>query len=242
MMDDRADYRPGEVAAILGIAASTLRTYAFQFRGILSPDAAADPPSSGHGFRHRRYTEADLVILKRATELLADGLNYRAVLQRLGRPDSGPLAQPRGRPRSPRRSRSGAADPSVRPSPPPLAEPPIDAPSVDGPKIAPVAAESNESHDLPINEVMDALTRAAEFDAARFNVLIARFDRLAIRLDRLAEAVNGQSESFQQLERSLADDLLSIREARAQQVAPLPPPVATSEPRTRNWLQRLFGG
>lgn len=75
--------RPAEVCRRLGMPPSTLRIYSTKFAEVLS-ESAARPAVGGEGkVGYRLYTERDLVVLKKAKELLAQGLTYEQVLAEL---------------------------------------------------------------------------------------------------------------------------------------------------------------
>lgn len=76
-------YRPGEAAAILGVASATLRRYSVQFSDYLSPSASA-AVADGGGALERRYTESDIALLKRASGMLDRGLTFDQVRGQLG--------------------------------------------------------------------------------------------------------------------------------------------------------------
>jgi DNA-binding transcriptional MerR regulator len=73
-----SDLTPGQVAALLGTAPSTLRLWSVKFGRHLSPTAQA-----GHGAR-RHYTPDDLSVLERARGLLAEGRPFEDVDRLLG--------------------------------------------------------------------------------------------------------------------------------------------------------------
>lgn len=77
-------YPPREVARLLGIPPSTLRTYATEFASLLSADARASRAEGEGRARHRRYTEADLDILGQIKSLLEAGLSYEVARRQLG--------------------------------------------------------------------------------------------------------------------------------------------------------------
>lgn len=135
MPDDNVEsLTPAEVAELLGIPPSTLRTYAAAFGDLLSRGAQGDPAVAGRAFRHRRYTRADLRVLSRAKTLVDGGLSYQVARAQLS--DDGPAVVERHPPvtRAPRGSAStgprmarAAAwqppPPNPAPSPPPGAAP-----------------------------------------------------------------------------------------------------------------------
>lgn len=99
-------YLPREVAEVLGVPPSTLRTYAANFGSLLS-DRARPDDADAKGHRHRRYDDADLQVLREAKELLDAGMSYRSVLARLGGDGIARL--------SPRRRRPARAHPPAAP-------------------------------------------------------------------------------------------------------------------------------
>jgi DNA-binding transcriptional MerR regulator len=78
--------RPQQVCAQLAVSASTLRAWSTEYRDYLSP-AAQVGPSAGRA--HRRYTTADIEVLKRIGELLHQGHRCEEVKQQLAPPDRG---------------------------------------------------------------------------------------------------------------------------------------------------------
>lgn len=83
-----SDLTPGQVAALLGVAPSTLRLWAVKFGRHLSPTATAGPGTKRH------YTPDDLSTLERARALLAEGRQFEDVDRLLGvAPEA---AQPQG--------------------------------------------------------------------------------------------------------------------------------------------------
>jgi DNA-binding transcriptional MerR regulator len=74
--------RPREVALALGIDGSTLRLWSKEFAELLSPAATRSPTADGAPAQ-RRYTEADLEVLRRIRTLLDQGLRYDEVRRRL---------------------------------------------------------------------------------------------------------------------------------------------------------------
>ncbi|HEX5416101.1 MAG TPA: MerR family transcriptional regulator [Chloroflexota bacterium] len=125
MAKERRWYQPREVAEFLGIPSSTLRTYAANFGSLLS-DRARPDEGDGKGYRHRRYDDADLRLLREAKELLDAGMSYQAALHRLGGES---LPRPTARRRRPIRppARTVAVAPAP-PPPPPVAPPPAPSP------------------------------------------------------------------------------------------------------------------
>src|SRR5262245_56797758 len=91
---------PAEVAEMLGIPPSTLRTYATEFGSLLSAGAQGDLPGVGRAFRHRRYSHNDLAVLTRAKTLLDAGLSYLVALAQLAGDGLGAVTDERKR-RSP---------------------------------------------------------------------------------------------------------------------------------------------
>lgn len=74
----KSDLTPGQVAALLGVAPSTLRLWAVKFGRHLSPTATAGPGTKRH------YTPDDLSTLERARALLAEGRQFEDVDRLLG--------------------------------------------------------------------------------------------------------------------------------------------------------------
>jgi len=74
---------PSQVAARLGISASTLRRWCKEFAPFLSQTAGYPELSSDGGTSHRRYTDEDLETLIIIKGLLAEGYSYRQVVKRL---------------------------------------------------------------------------------------------------------------------------------------------------------------
>jgi DNA-binding transcriptional MerR regulator len=78
-MSDMARYRqPQEVATRLGVSPSTLRRWSEEFAEFLSPEA-----NSAEGKQHRRYSDEDLATFITVKGLMAEGLTYDQVRQRL---------------------------------------------------------------------------------------------------------------------------------------------------------------
>ena len=80
--DSRQTMRPAEVAQTLGIPASTLRRWSRRFAAFLSPEANG-VARGDHARGHRRYTQADLVVLARCKALLSEGSTLNEVSQHL---------------------------------------------------------------------------------------------------------------------------------------------------------------
>ncbi len=79
-MTDMSRYRqPQEVASRLEVSASTLRRWSEEFSAYLSSEA-----DSSEGKQHRRYSDEDLATLITVKGLMADGLTYEQVRERLG--------------------------------------------------------------------------------------------------------------------------------------------------------------
>jgi DNA-binding transcriptional MerR regulator len=83
-MVEEPSLTPRAAAARLGLPASTLRAYATEFQPLLSAGAKGPSASQDRTFRHRRYSDADLVVLRRAQALLESGLSYPAAREQLG--------------------------------------------------------------------------------------------------------------------------------------------------------------
>lgn len=75
--------KPAEVGKRLGMPPSTLRIYSAKFAEVLSESAARPPVTPEGKVGYRLYTERDLVVLRKAKELLAQGLTYDQVLAEL---------------------------------------------------------------------------------------------------------------------------------------------------------------
>jgi DNA-binding transcriptional MerR regulator len=84
-MSDTNRYRqPQDVAGRLEVSPSTLRRWSEEFSEFLSPEA-----DSSEGKQHRRYSDEDLATLITVKGLMADGLTYDQVRERLLEIDSG---------------------------------------------------------------------------------------------------------------------------------------------------------
>lgn len=75
-------YRPQQLCALLSIAPTTLRLWTSELSAFLSPGATGAINNSGQ-HTHRRFSEADVAILRRARGLLGRGLSYAQVRDRL---------------------------------------------------------------------------------------------------------------------------------------------------------------
>lgn len=82
-MSEQPLRRPAEVAARLGVSASTLRRWSQRFSEFLSPDAGEPSSSADADGIHRRYTDEDLTTLLMIKGLLAEGFTYQQVEHRL---------------------------------------------------------------------------------------------------------------------------------------------------------------
>lgn len=67
-----------EVAELLGVSSSTLRSWTKRFAEFLSPEAANPPPR-----KRRRYTDEDVALLMEVKGLREQGFGYRHILWRL---------------------------------------------------------------------------------------------------------------------------------------------------------------
>lgn len=84
-MSDTTRYRqPQELASRLEVSPSTLRRWSEEFADFLSPEA-----DSSEGKQHRRYSDEDMAMLITVKGLMADGLTYDQVRERLNQPDAG---------------------------------------------------------------------------------------------------------------------------------------------------------
>jgi DNA-binding transcriptional MerR regulator len=91
-MSDISRYRqPQEVAARLEVSPSTLRRWSEEFAEFLSPGA-----DSSEGKQHRRYSDEDLATLITVKGLMADGLTYDQVRERLSNQHAGASDGPGG--------------------------------------------------------------------------------------------------------------------------------------------------
>ena len=78
-MSETSRYRqPQEVAARLEVSPSTLRRWSDEFAEYLSPEA-----DSSEGKQHRRYNDEDLATFINIKGLMAEGLTYDQVRERL---------------------------------------------------------------------------------------------------------------------------------------------------------------
>lgn len=87
-------HRPKDVAERLNIATPTLRLWSVKFARHLSPSAQAATDEAGKPL-YRRYTDADLIVLRRAAELMGSGSTYEETDRRLG--EERPAADPASR-------------------------------------------------------------------------------------------------------------------------------------------------
>jgi len=76
-------YRPGEIASEIGIAASTLRTWAERFAGHFDGGVSDRKLTPSGRPEMRVYTDNDLAVLRKIQELLAGGLTFDQVGERL---------------------------------------------------------------------------------------------------------------------------------------------------------------
>jgi len=75
-MASEQNLKPGEVAARLGVSASTLRRWSTAFAPHLSAQAGESTAADSGGHAHRRYTEADVAVLRSVKAALARGQSY----------------------------------------------------------------------------------------------------------------------------------------------------------------------
>jgi DNA-binding transcriptional MerR regulator len=224
--EDTRAFRPSEAAEQLGIPPSTLRTYAFQFRAILSPEAGAEPPAAGRGFRHRRYTEADLVVLRHAMLLLGDGLSYRAVLARLGRVAPGATAGAPERRSQARRSRLSAV---------PVIEPRVPRnPTTGGarppPASPPARYDDGNSHGQQVQPVAPGSSGLDE----------SALDHLKALVSHLEMVVAEQTRSIDRVERAVSATFRALQELKNQLATPAGLPGPTEPRDRRGWLAHLL--
>jgi DNA-binding transcriptional MerR regulator len=79
-MSNTSRYRqPQELASRLEVSPSTLRRWSEEFAEFLSEEA-----DSSEGKQHRRYSDEDMATLITVKGLMADGLTYEQVRERLG--------------------------------------------------------------------------------------------------------------------------------------------------------------
>ncbi len=71
--------KPGEAAQQLDVSPSTLRRWSAHFARFLGDHAGEALTSEGGGFGHRRYTPADVAVLRMVRDLLAEGRSYEQV-------------------------------------------------------------------------------------------------------------------------------------------------------------------
>ncbi|GAB4533614.1 MAG: hypothetical protein Kow0063_15800 [Anaerolineae bacterium] len=84
-MSDTTRYRqPQEVASRLEVSPSTLRRWSEEFSDFLSPEA-----DSSEGKQHRRYSDEDMALLITVKGLMAEGLTYDQVRERLSQQGGG---------------------------------------------------------------------------------------------------------------------------------------------------------
>ncbi len=76
-------HRPKDVTQRLGISSATLRLWSTHFEQFLSPGAQSAKTENG-GPAQRRYQDSDIALLQTAKTLLAEGLTYEEVKERLG--------------------------------------------------------------------------------------------------------------------------------------------------------------
>jgi DNA-binding transcriptional MerR regulator len=76
-------YSPKDVAQLLSVSSSTLRSWASLFADALSPTAAKPPSLAGGRLGGRLYTDSDIAVLRKASDLLRDGLSYEQVMATL---------------------------------------------------------------------------------------------------------------------------------------------------------------
>lgn len=78
--------KPQDVARDLGISPSTLRLWSSRFADLLGDQARKLSADGTASTAQRRYTDADVAMFMQAKDLLAQGLTYDDVRQRLGAP------------------------------------------------------------------------------------------------------------------------------------------------------------
>jgi DNA-binding transcriptional MerR regulator len=183
-MDDQT-LRPREVARILEIPPSTLRTYSARFAPLLSSGArgASDDASDG-ALSHRRYTPDDVAVLKQVKALLDAGLSYRGALAQLaGREVARPVNPDIPRSSSRRRPPSPPRPASPEP-PPPKAEP--------APVVAPASGPTTSPDQRPVPDPLLATIAAGLVEVAG-------------ELRDLAASVDAHQRRVEELRRELAE-------------------------------------
>lgn len=81
-----AEFRPREVVRLLGVSPATLRSWAISFSEYLTPQAAGGVLTPEGRPTHRSYTDADLMVLRHAQALIAEGCDFAEARKRLGEP------------------------------------------------------------------------------------------------------------------------------------------------------------
>lgn len=182
MSGQTRSYRPREVAELLGVPPSTLRTYAATFGQLLSEEARPDG-GHGKGFRHRRYGEADLRVLREAKNLLDAGMSYQAALSRLGGSDF-PRPSPRRRSVRPHLRTVSIDSPPAAPARP--VPPPLDLPRSEVPLSVTVAGVDDLRDEIRSLRRDLAASKAAS-DHLPTPVDLAEIHRLGIQLEEVQE-------------------------------------------------------
>lgn len=218
-MDETSGCTPREACERLGVASSTLRTYAQHFERLLSPYARGGVRSD-HGFSHRRYGPADLWILEKVKRLLDAGLSYEAVFRELA--GEGELVA------LPARRRTGARAPAPRAKPDcaatPSPEPPPDRPATH-PALPDLAG-------VVEGAVRDGLNRTLrELDSAAAAELAALGARVA--------AVEGQLVEQRHLANELIDEVHRLRR-ELEAVGQVQPSSEEPLPERRTWIGRII--
>ena len=81
-----ADHSPTEIARLLGVQGATLRVWAKEYAGFLSPSAAVSGPTA-----RRRYQDSDIALLRIIQALLRNGATHEQVRQQLASNQAAPL-------------------------------------------------------------------------------------------------------------------------------------------------------
>lgn len=194
---DRGEERyhpPREAARLLGIPPSTLRTYATEFATLLSTEAGPIITEGSGRSRHRRYTDEDLVTLRRIKDLLEAGLSYEVARRQLGVRSAGRVERRRRRPTERRLAPPDVLSPAPgEPAPQRSAEPPAPIPEASGPLIELIRSDlarltELSAHGWPhlasLEARLAALTEAVQ-DPAAYRALAEQLDRIEQRLARL---------------------------------------------------------
>src|SRR5262249_6117358 len=158
---------PREVARILEIPPSTLRTYSARFAPLLSSEARGGSDDASDGaLSHRRYTPGDVAVLKQGKALLVAGLSYRGALAQLAGRE---VARPAGGGGRPRATRAFPGPPPRRPapSPPRPARPEPPPPKAEpAPVVTPASGPATPPDQRPVPDPLLATIAAGLVEVA----------------------------------------------------------------------------